>query len=371
MEPNTSAPDTSVSSPIPQIPVTPAPSTTQIPYAGFFPRLAAFLFDFALFIPLVVLLVFGRAYMYSVLPHVESSRINTLFLLLPLVFPLYNVILLHRRGTTFGKKFLKLQIVSDTNTPLTFSQIILRELLGKFISSFFCIGYIWVLFDSKKQGFHDMIAGTYVIKTPSASVGKRSILAYVALFGLYAAFLAFVLIIWYRQVSNSVFPCGRDFKHYASFEEALQEPLEVCALYVGSSDLSEIPSSIGTMKNLKFFHASNNQIKELPPEFWTLRSLVFLDISNNNLVSIPAEVGNLTNLEHLNISKNQLSTLPKEVGELKRIKYFMAYDNNFSEQEKIKIKGYFPQSPRLVIELEDPFSSTAPTPSIAAMESVN
>ena len=41
----------------------------------------------------------------------------------------------------------------------------LREVIGKFISSILlCIGYLMVAFDGQKQGLHDKIAGTYVIK---------------------------------------------------------------------------------------------------------------------------------------------------------------------------------------------------------------
>ncbi len=40
-----------------------------------------------------------------------------------------------------------------------------REILGKFVSSILLgIGYLMVAFDSQKQGLHDKIADTYVIK---------------------------------------------------------------------------------------------------------------------------------------------------------------------------------------------------------------
>ena len=44
-------------------------------------------------------------------------------------------------------------------------QILLREVLGKLIVFLVMfIGFIWVLWDPKKRGWHDYIGGTYVIR---------------------------------------------------------------------------------------------------------------------------------------------------------------------------------------------------------------
>ena len=41
----------------------------------------------------------------------------------------------------------------------------LREILGKFISTIaLCLGFLWIAWDRQKQGWHDKIAGTYVVK---------------------------------------------------------------------------------------------------------------------------------------------------------------------------------------------------------------
>jgi len=43
-------------------------------------------------------------------------------------------------------------------------QLIVRY-VGYFISSLFlCLGFLWIAFDARKQGWHDKIAGTVVIK---------------------------------------------------------------------------------------------------------------------------------------------------------------------------------------------------------------
>ena len=44
-------------------------------------------------------------------------------------------------------------------------QILLREVLGKVIVFLIMfVGFLWVLWDPKKRGWHDYIGGTYVVK---------------------------------------------------------------------------------------------------------------------------------------------------------------------------------------------------------------
>ena len=66
------------------------------------------------------------------------------------------------------KMLTKLTIVdAKTGKKPSKKQFILRY-LGYFLSSFvFCLGFIWIAFDKKKQGWHDKIAGTVVVKESS------------------------------------------------------------------------------------------------------------------------------------------------------------------------------------------------------------
>jgi uncharacterized RDD family membrane protein YckC len=66
-------------------------------------------------------------------------------------------------GRTPGKMLLGLQVVSVNGGRISFGTAFLRS-VGYLVSSiFFCLGYIWIGFDKKKQGWHDKIAGTVVI----------------------------------------------------------------------------------------------------------------------------------------------------------------------------------------------------------------
>jgi uncharacterized RDD family membrane protein YckC len=67
-------------------------------------------------------------------------------------------------GATPGKRALGLRVVSTDGSPITIGKAIMRY-IGYIVSGLvLCLGYIWVLFDANKQGWHDKIAGTYVVR---------------------------------------------------------------------------------------------------------------------------------------------------------------------------------------------------------------
>lgn len=68
-------------------------------------------------------------------------------------------------GQTIGMKALNLRVVRTDGSDLTVLQGFIRYvgLVISFIVIF--IGVIWVAFDPNKQGWHDKIAGTYVVRT--------------------------------------------------------------------------------------------------------------------------------------------------------------------------------------------------------------
>ena len=68
-------------------------------------------------------------------------------------------------GQTVGDKLLNLRVIKTDGTDLTIVQAFIRY-VGLVVSILVIfIGVIWVAFDPNKQGWHDKIAGTYVIKT--------------------------------------------------------------------------------------------------------------------------------------------------------------------------------------------------------------
>ncbi len=89
-------------------------------------------------------------------------------LVIPIAMLAYIVIvlaLITNRGQSPGKMVINIKIVKADGTPLGLGSVLVREIIGKFVSSLVIyIGYIWILFDGKRQGWHDKIASTYVVK---------------------------------------------------------------------------------------------------------------------------------------------------------------------------------------------------------------
>ena len=77
------------------------------------------------------------------------------------------VLALWAYGLTPGKYLLGIRVVKvDTGIPAGFWRMVLRQTIGQWVAAFVCyLGFIWVLFDANRQGWHDKIAKTLVIRT--------------------------------------------------------------------------------------------------------------------------------------------------------------------------------------------------------------
>jgi uncharacterized RDD family membrane protein YckC len=74
------------------------------------------------------------------------------------------------RGQTPGKMALGIKVIRTDSSPVKW-QCALCRFLGYIVSVVtLFIGFIWVAFDGRKQGIHDKIADTYVVKLPVRQV---------------------------------------------------------------------------------------------------------------------------------------------------------------------------------------------------------
>ena len=82
------------------------------------------------------------------------------------IYSIVFIIMAHI-GSSVGKRMVGIKIVkADGNQPGCITGVLLREIIGKFISSIIILlGFIWIIIDDKRQGWHDKIAETYVVRT--------------------------------------------------------------------------------------------------------------------------------------------------------------------------------------------------------------
>jgi uncharacterized RDD family membrane protein YckC len=146
----------------------------DVEYAGFWIRVGAMLIDtlalMAVTFPLLIL-VYGWAYFGMSDTGLTRGPAD---ILISWVFPAVAVVLfwLYKQATP-GKMILSCKVVdADTGGPLTVGQSIGRY-AAYYVSILpFCLGLFWVAFDRRKQGWHDKLAGTVVIRTRHAEPVK-------------------------------------------------------------------------------------------------------------------------------------------------------------------------------------------------------
>jgi uncharacterized RDD family membrane protein YckC len=145
-------------------------------HAGFASRLAAFAVD--LVIINVALIVFTAA-AGTVLRYFNFDNIFNIgeeptalgraivsvigavtFLVTYFGYPVFFWVLI---GQTPGKRLLGLRVIRTDGQQLGVGRAVLR-VFGYWISAIpLFFGFAWILFDGQRQGWHDKIAGTYVI----------------------------------------------------------------------------------------------------------------------------------------------------------------------------------------------------------------
>lgn len=148
--------------------MTPDPSHAAAPvhYVGFWARLFASVVD-TVFLTIVIAVVGyfvygGFTVDGSLDPHDFSSTIVSLVLPAAIVIAFWLT-----RAATPGKMLIAARIVdADTGAEPTTRQALLRY-VGYYPSAIvFGLGFLWVAFDRRKQGWHDKLARTVVIRDP-------------------------------------------------------------------------------------------------------------------------------------------------------------------------------------------------------------
>jgi uncharacterized RDD family membrane protein YckC len=163
--------------------------TGNVEPAGFVSRFVAFVIDLVLvglgavlFSSMINLILrfFGLA--TQVLNHITAGQVSGLInqdtvvldgIVTILFIPAYFVVCWALVGATPGKQVLGLKVIDNDLLPnVAWRRAILR-FIGYFISAIpFFMGFWWVIFDRRRECWHDKLAKTHVIYTWEVPTGE-------------------------------------------------------------------------------------------------------------------------------------------------------------------------------------------------------
>ena len=135
--------------------------------AGFWLRLGAYILD-----SILVSFVFWIVYLIFFWTDFQGSSGNisawylVLFSISSIIPPwlYYALMEASSKQATVGKMALGIKVTDEAGNRISFGRATGRH-FAKIITGFFlCIIYIIIAFTKKKQGLHDMLAGTLVVK---------------------------------------------------------------------------------------------------------------------------------------------------------------------------------------------------------------
>ncbi len=139
-------------------------SKTRFEQADFGQRLGAFLFDLLLFVIVLMIATFVLSSISKRSIVSSNSMLAAFYGLAFALFAVNFVLLASRAGQTVGKRLVGIRIVQEDGEPAALSKLALRNCVGYFLSAIGgMLGFLWVIWDSKHQGWHDKIARTIVV----------------------------------------------------------------------------------------------------------------------------------------------------------------------------------------------------------------
>ncbi|MCL1476197.1 MAG: RDD family protein [Marinobacter sp.] len=138
--------------------------SVELEYVGFWPRVGASLID-TILVGAVIWPIWTAFYGES---YWANDRVvqGPMDFFLSWILPAVAVILFWvAKQATPGKMAVSAKIV-DAKTGNAAST---GQLIGRYLAYYlslvpFCLGFIWVAFDKRKQGWHDKLAGTVVVQ---------------------------------------------------------------------------------------------------------------------------------------------------------------------------------------------------------------
>lgn len=147
----------------------------------------------------------------------------------------YFVLLTYYTHTTIGKRLFRLEIICEEEW--TFVNVLYRETIGRFLSSILNVGYLAIIVQKEKQGFHDLLCDTHVIYKNMSENKKAQ----------QASFVTFSDL---KNSSDSVLgnPSSFESENHTLHEERYENNM---VLSEEKTNLDEIPQSVVESDNME------------------------------------------------------------------------------------------------------------------------
>ncbi len=144
----------------------------EIRWGGFFRRICAFLVDMVVLLFFSAMLFYlayigytvGMAAHYPRVPLEDWNFLRLLILAWLLLVTGYFVLSHASEGQTVGKWLFGLRVIAADQRPVSYRQALIRW-AGLLFFAPVGLGFLWILWDREKRGWHDFLAGTRVIRS--------------------------------------------------------------------------------------------------------------------------------------------------------------------------------------------------------------
>lgn len=132
-------------------------------YASYGNRIVAYILDWLL-LSMILFLVIGGLALFIGNRSEDFVAIMTMLCAFTLLFGYFGYFWTQQGGQTLGQKLMKIRVIRRDGQPLSLGRAIAR-VFGYWVNGFvFSLGWLWPLWDEQKQGWHDKIADTVVVR---------------------------------------------------------------------------------------------------------------------------------------------------------------------------------------------------------------
>lgn len=107
--------------------------------------------------------------------------------------------------------------------------------------------------------------------------------------------------------------------------------------------MESFPAEVCELTHLNRLRVPNHSFTQLPETIGNLRDLEVLDLAGNRIHTVPPAIGELEKLRKLNLSGNSIESLPDSISRLKNLKVLELKDNPLAEGELRRLKQLLPR----------------------------